>query len=118
MHTKTTFNAGIGFNRNGEPLDAMQVQTMAIPAIRAMLADEYGGFTESSVVGGWTNGSAVITENGVQWVCMMETYSIPNAIHKAKEVAAKIAAALDQAAVLASVEELHYEFVTADEVEA
>lgn len=118
MHTKTTFNAGVGFNRNGEPLDAVQVQTMAIPAIRAMLADEYGGFTESSVVGGWTTGNTVVTENGLQWVCMIETYSIPNAIHKAKEVAAKIAATLDQAAVLASVEELHYEFVTAEGVGA
>lgn len=118
MHTKTTFNAGIGFNRNGEPMDMGQVQSMAVPAIRAILADAYGGFTESSVIGGWTNGSTVVTENGLQWVCMMETYSIPNAIRQAKALAAKIAAILDQSAVLASVEELHYEFVTADEVAA
>ena len=111
MHIKTTFNAGIGFNKVGESMDPDQVTTMALPAIRARLALEYGGFTESSVIGGWNDGTTVITEQGLQWVCLSEG-TVPDAIHHARTVAQMIAGALDQASVLASVEELHFQFVT------
>lgn len=57
----------VGTERDGNP--AVSDQLFAIEDSRAMLADLFGGFTESYAVGGWLAGH-VVREATIKWECV------------------------------------------------
>ena len=100
-----TFIVGTGENRHGD-LISEKDKRIALDKIRAMLASEFGGYTESATLGGWMNPQGkLVTEQGRKFE--VYTYKTENAL----DCANTMARLLNQHSVVLSKSDVISEFV-------
>ncbi len=110
MQAKVTFNAGIGYTKSGHLVPELPVSVMTV---RAVMAQAFGGYTETPTLGGWINGKGeLVQEQGLQWEALTIADSLDALQEKAERIAGLIAVALDQEAVIYQLESARFEFVS------
>lgn len=99
---KITITAGVGFTADGSPIDAGKL-AMILAELRVAFARQFGGYTETTGHGGWVDDAgALVEEESRQWTILTDrASSVADAQMKANQMAAFIAAKLDQQAVMA-----------------
>ncbi len=102
-----TFTAGIEFNALGMRMSP-RVVNASIARVRELLVDWAGGFTETRTHGGWRGlDGTIVMEKGIRWDVSRDT----DDGMQASELAQLIAAALTQASVMLTSQDVAVRFV-------
>lgn len=105
---KLTFYAGIGEDKDGQPIHGLQDK---LEDVRCYLASVFGGYTEQAASGGWFNESGRLVKEPSVVFSAVTPHNI-----SAFAAARHIAKALNQSAVLYTEEPVYQAvFVTQDE---
>jgi len=101
------FIAGIGEDKNGQPLHDLERK---LETIREELATTFGGYTEQAASGGWINGQGrLVKEPSVVWTTVTNHAKRERGLNTARFIAAQ----LNQESVLFNSFAIDSEFIGA-----